>query len=452
MNFEDLQVIPPLLKALMKEGFTRPTEIQKKAIPIALQWKDILGCAQTGSGKTLAFALPILQMLYNNRLKKWLVEWKIKRKIQVLILAPTRELAIQIGEDLWIYCTNTNFKHTVIYGWVNQFHQVKAIEKWVEVLIATPGRLEDLISQWFIKLSYVEFFVLDEADRMLEMGSWQDLKKIFKRLPEEKQTLFFSATMPKTIIELSNSILKEPEHICVHPVASSTDFIRQTAYFLNRNYKRQLLQQIVKRKDLESVIVFVNTINESERVFEFLQLAGIRVNYINKNKTQNQRQWALNELKQWDIKVLVATDIASRWLDVSNLSCVVNYDIPNDAETYVHRIGRTGRAWEKWLSITFCTPLEKEKLIAIEKLTGKTIENVADESYKEERVPQWRWEKTQKLADKNKEKIKKRKQYGKNTKSSSDRSVGWKKIEFKKTGSKTMREHKIAPKRQTKKR
>jgi len=275
MNFEELGVIPPLLKALVREWFSVPTEVQEKVIPLAIKWKDILGSAQTGSGKTLAFALPTLHTLYNRRLEKWLVEWKIKRNIKSLILAPTRELAIQIWETLAPYSTNVNMKHTVIYGGVNQFHQVKAIEKWVDILIATPGRLEDLISQWVIKLSYVEILTLDEADRMLEMWSLWDINKIMKRIPKGKQTFFFSATMPKAIRELSESILDNPEHVTVHTVSSTTENIKQKVYPVTRNYKRQLLQQLIKRRDLDSVLVFVNTKDESERVFEFVKSAGI---------------------------------------------------------------------------------------------------------------------------------------------------------------------------------
>lgn len=413
MDFKELEIIAPLLKALDKEWFSKPTEIQEKVIPFAINNRDILWCAQTWSGKTLAFALPTLQRLYNQRLKKWLVEWKIKRKIEALILAPTRELAIQIGEDLAPYSTNTNFKHTVIYGGVNQFHQVKAIEKWVDILVATPWRLEDLISQWIIKLSYVQVLTLDEADRMIAMWALEDIKNILKRLPKEKQTFFFSATMPKAIRELAGSMLVNPEHITVNTVSSTTVSIKQKKYDVSRNYKRQLLQQIVKRKDLDSVIVFVNTKDECERVFEFIKAAWISSDYINKNKTQNQRQLALNALKDWKIKVLVATDIASRWLDVKDLSCVVNYDIPTESETYVHRIWRTGRAWKSWLAISFCTSHDKEKFSNIEKLIWKTIEIVTDESYKEERVPKWKSEKTKQLNNKKKPRSSKKRHYWK---------------------------------------
>lgn len=414
MNFEELKVIPPLLKALAREWFSTPTEIQEEVIPYAIKGKDILWSAQTGSGKTLAFALPILQNLYNKRLEKGLVEWKIKRKIEALILAPTRELAIQIWETFAPYSTNVNMKHTVIYGGVNQFHQVKAIEKGVDILIATPGRLEDLISQGIVKLSYVKILTLDEADRMLEMWALEDIKKILKRMPKEKQALFFSATMPKIIKDLASTILHCPENVTVHAVSSTTDSITQKSHLVTRNYKRQLLQQTIKRQDLDSIIVFVNTKDECERVFEFVKSAWIRADFINKNKTQNQRQIALKALKDGNIKVLVATDIASRWLDVSNLSCVVNYDIPSEPETYVHRIWRTWRAWKKWLAITFCTSFDTDKMKAIESLIWQTIEVVTDESHKEERVQKWKSEKTKIINAKNAPRSKKKRHYWKN--------------------------------------
>ena len=414
MNFNELKIIPPLLKALEREWFSIPTEIQEKTIPLAIHGKDVLGSARTWSGKTLAFVIPLLHNLYNKRLEEWLVEWKIKRKIKALILAPTRELAIQIWKTFAPYSTNVNMKYTTIYGWVNQFHQVKALERWVDILIATPGRLEDLISQWILKLSYVEILILDEADRMLDMWSILDIKKILNRLPFEKQTLFFSATMSETIKELAWSILKDPKHIVVHAVASTTDTIKQKVYIVTRNYKRQLLQQIIKRSDLDSILVFVNTINETEKVFEFTKWTWIKCDFINKNKSQNARQKALDALKDWKIKVLIATDIASRWLDVNNLSCVINYDLPWDSETYVHRIWRTARAWKDWLAISFCTSQETEKLKDIELLIWKTLDAVEDNSYKNEIVPKGKSEKIIRLNEKNKPKWKKKRHYGKN--------------------------------------
>ncbi|MFK7780447.1 MAG: DEAD/DEAH box helicase [Candidatus Gracilibacteria bacterium] len=390
MNFEELNVISPLLKAILREGFDTPTKIQEEVIPFAIKGKDILGSAQTGSGKTLAFALPILQNLYNKRLEKGLKDGKIKRKIQALVIAPTRELAIQIGEAFAPYSTNTNMKHTVIYGGVNQFHQVKAIEKGVDILIATPGRLEDLISQGIIKLSYVEILTLDEADRMLDLGFLADIKKIIKRIPKQRQTFFFSATMPKTIKALASSILHCPEEITVNTVSKPTNTIKQQVYHIKSSHRRQLLQQIVKNKKYDSILVFVKTMNDTEYVLEYVKVAGIKADSIHKKKTQNARQKALKSLKNGEIKVLVATDIASRGLDINDLSCVINFHIPSDSETYVHRIGRTARAGKKGVAISFCIDKDKENLSRIESLIGKKIEIIDDKSYLEEVIPKGR--------------------------------------------------------------
>lgn len=390
MKFTDLEIIPPLQKALDRQGFDIATEIQEKVIPLAIKWNDILGCAQTGSWKTLAFWLPIFQTMYNKRLEEWLLEGKVKRKIKTLIIAPTRELAIQIGESLSLYCTNVNFKLTTIYGWVNDFHQIKAIEKWVDILVATPGRLEDLISQWVVKLSYVENLVLDEADRMLDMWFIADIKKVIKRIPHGKQTFFFSATMPKSIRELANSILHCPEEITVHAVNSTVDKIEQQVYHIKSSHRRQLLQQLVKKKEFKSMIVFVKTKDDTEYVLEYVKSAWISCDNIHRNRSQNARQRALKALKDGDIKVLVATDIASRWLDVNDLSCVINYNIPADPETYVHRIWRTARAGKDWVAITFCISWEKDNLKSVEELTWSKLKIIDDESYKEEVIPKWR--------------------------------------------------------------
>ena len=390
LKFSELEIIPPLVKALDKQWFTESTEIQEKVIPLAIKWNDILWCAQTWSGKTLAFTLPILHNMYNGRLKKWLVEWKVNRLIKTLIIAPTRELAIQIWESLSPYCTNTNFKHTVIYWGVNQFHQVKALEKWVDIIIATPGRLEDLISQGFIKLSYVEFLVLDEVDIMLDMWFLPDIKKVLKRLWKARQTLFFSATMPKKIKDLAFEILSSPDEISINTKSLTVEKINQTVYHVASSNRRKLLQYIVKNKEYKSIIVFVKTKDETEFILEYVKAAWVLCDNIHRNKTQNARQRALKSLKDWDIKVLVATDIASRWLDVDDLSCVVNYNIPSDPETYVHRIWRTARAGKKWVAITFCTKSEKEKLDEVEKLTWKKITINTNEDYKNEVIHQWR--------------------------------------------------------------
>ncbi len=388
MNFSDLPLVNPLLKALEKASFTTPTQIQEKVIPEALLWDDILWCAQTGSGKTLAFTLPILQNLYNKKKEKWTLESK-ERKILSLILAPTRELAIQIGETFAPYATNVNMKYTVIYGWVNQFHQVQALKRWVDILIATPWRLEDLISQGFIKLSYVEILTLDEADKMLDMGFLPDVKKILKRIPTPRQTFFFSATMPPAIKTLANEMLSSPKEITVHSVASTTDTIIQKVYHINFANKRKLLQQIAKRRDLASILVFVKTKDDTEMVLNFLKSAHISADNIHRNRSQNARQRSIQALKDGKIKVLVATDIAARGIDIENLSCVVNYNIPSDSEAYVHRIGRTARAGKSGLAISMCSEPEKEHLENIEKLIWKKLLVVNDDSYKNEEISKW---------------------------------------------------------------
>lgn len=390
MKFSDLDIIAPLQKALDKEGFSTPTEIQEKVIPLAIKWKDILWCAQTGSGKTFAFALPILQNIYVSRIAKWQEDWKIKRKLQALIIAPTRELAIQIWESFKLYCSNVNLKHTVIFGWVNDFHQKKAIEKWIDILVATPGRLEDLISQWVIKLSNIEYLVLDEADKMLNMGFLPDIKKVIKRIPKEKQTLFFSATMPKEIRELASTLLHCEEEVTVHKVASTTTNINQQVFHVKASDRRQLLQYIVKNKSYTSILVFVRTKDDTEYVLDYVKTAWVLADNIHRNRSQNARQRALKALKDGEIKVLVATDIASRWLDINDLSCVVNYNIPSEPDDYVHRIWRTARAGKKWIAISFCINHEKEYLDKVEKLIWKKIEVNEDMDYKNEVIPKWK--------------------------------------------------------------
>ncbi len=386
MKFEELRLIPPLLKTITREGFTIPTEIQEKVIPLGTKWKDILGCAQTGSGKTLAFLLPILQKLYNDRIEKDLPDGPIKRKIEALIIAPTRELAVQIWEACKPYSSDSNMKHTVICGWVNDFHQIKAIEKWLDILIATPGRLEDLISQWVVKLSYVKLLVLDEADRMLDLGFLWDVHKIIKRIPKRRQTFFFSATMPDKIQALADSLLHCPEKITIISKKPTLETIKQQVYHVKSSHRRQLLQMLVKRKDFQSIIVFVKKKDDVAYITEYVKASGVKVDCIHKDRTQNGRQKALAALKNWDIKVLVATDIASRGLDINDLSCVINYNIPNEAETYVHRIGRTARAGKKGTAITFLINHEEEELAAIEKLIKQKLEVVEEKDYLDEVV------------------------------------------------------------------
>lgn len=386
MKFENLWLIWPLLKTIAREGFTTPTEIQEKVIPLAVKGKDILGSAQTGSGKTLAFVLPILQLLYTDRLERDLPDGKIKRKIEALIIAPTRELAVQIGEACKPYCSDTNLKHTVICGGVNDFHQIKAIEKWVDILVATPGRLEDLISQWVIKLSYVKILTLDEADRMLHLWFLWDVHKVLKRIPAQRQTFFFSATMPKEIQALANSLLNNPEKIAIQSEKPTLQEITQQVYHVKPSHRRQLLQMLVKRKSFPSTIVFVKKKDDVSYIRDYVKSAGVSVDCIHKDRTQNGRQNALNALKNGDIKVLVATDIASRGLDIHDLSCVINYNIPNEAETYVHRIGRTARAGKKGTAITFLIDHEEAELAAIEKLIDQKLEVITEKDYLTEKI------------------------------------------------------------------
>jgi len=405
MKFTDLPLISPLQKALLQQDFTIATQIQAEVIPFALDKKDILWCAQTGSGKTLAFALPILQNIYKNnreaeimyseklakldekeRKKAKKLNKKNIKKIQSLILAPTRELAIQIGESFAPFCTNTNLKHTVIYGGKNQFHQVKALEKWVDILIATSWRLIDLIEQWFIKLDSVEIFTLDEADKMLEMWFMEDVQKVIKLLPKQKQTLFFSATMPPKIKKLAEKILNQPEEITIERVAITAPDIKQEVYHIDQAQKRQLLQYLIKKEEYQSIIVFVKTKDDTETVLEYVKSAWIEADNMHRNRSQNARQRALRSLKDWVIKVLVATDLASRWIDIDNLSCVINYDLPQEEETYVHRIWRTARAGKKGIAISMCVPEQRIKLEKIEKLIWKTISVNNDINYKEEEV------------------------------------------------------------------
>jgi len=395
MNFSDLKLASPIDKLLIKHNFTTPTEIQEKVIPLAIEWNDILWTAQTGSWKTLAFSLPILHNMYTKRKAEWKEEWKQTRIIKALIITPTRELAIQIWDTLKPYCTNTNFKHTVINWWVNQFHQVKALEKWVDILVATPWRLLDLISQWHINISHVEHFVIDEADKMLEMWFMVDVKKVIKWV-KDNQTYFFSATMSKEVRELAGSILKNPIHIKVNDKVITTQTIKQQLYRINQWSKRQLLQYIIKRHDLDSIIIFANTKDQTEIIHDYILALNIKCDIIHRWRTQNWRQKALEALKKWYIKVLIATDIASRWLDVSDLSCVINFDIPNESETYVHRIWRTGRAGKDWLAISFSTQDDIWKVKAIEELTWEKIEVINDDSYKKEIIPKSKYKLTNK--------------------------------------------------------
>jgi ATP-dependent RNA helicase RhlE len=375
MQFESLNIIEPILKALKEEGYTTPTPIQAKAIPIVLEGTDLLGCAQTGTGKTAAFAIPILQLLNANK------TYDKKRKIRSLIVTPTRELAIQIGESFNNYGRHTGLKCTVIFGGVNQYSQTSALQNGVDILIATPGRLLDLMNQRHISLKDIEIFVLDEADRMLDMGFIHDVKKLLLALPKKRQSLFFSATMPPEIVKLANSILENPSKVEVTPVSSTADTIRQYVYFVDKGNKNALLVDILKDKNIKTALVFTRTKHGADKVVKVLIKSNIKAEAIHGNKSQNARQRALSGFKAQTIRVLVATDIAARGIDVDDLEYVINYELSNVAETYVHRIGRTGRAGANGTAFSFCDAEEKAYLKDIEKLIAKKIPVIDNHPY-----------------------------------------------------------------------
>ncbi|MFV0411729.1 MAG: DEAD/DEAH box helicase [Oscillospiraceae bacterium] len=367
MEFKQLTLIEPLLKAVDQAGYVQPSPIQQKAIPSVLAGRDLLACAQTGTGKTAAFALPILQLLSAAPAAAK------NRPIRTLVLTPTRELALQIEESFKSYGKFLPLRATVIFGGVGQNPQVAALRKGVDVLVATPGRLNDLIGQGYIDLSKVEIFVLDEADRMLDMGFVHDVKKVLKLLPQQKQTLLFSATMPPEIVQLANGLLHNPAKVFVTPVSSTVDTIQQKLYKVDKANKRFLLAGLLKEPAFGSTLVFTRTKHGADRVVRELAREGVKAMAIHGNKSQNARQAALGQLKDGSIKVLVATDIAARGLDINELSHVVNYDLPNIPETYVHRIGRTGRAGHGGVAISFCCFDELEYLADIEKLIGFAV-------------------------------------------------------------------------------
>ena len=365
MTFRDLGLIAPILKALEEQGYQQPSPIQAKAIPPALVGRDVLGCAQTGTGKTCAFAAPILQRLNGKKTEG--------HPIRALILTPTRELAIQIGESFDAYGRHLPLRAAVIFGGVGQNPQVEQLKKGVDILVATPGRLEDLHQQGFVDVSKLEIFVLDEADRMLDMGFIHDVKKILKWLPEKKQTLFFSATMPPEITKLVNSLLHDPARVAVDPVSSPVEVIRQSVCFVDRGNKVKLLAHLIREMQVRSALVFTRTKHGANKVARELEKNGIPSAAIHGNKSQTARQQALADFKAGKIRVLVATDIAARGLDIEDLSHVFNYNLPDVPETYVHRIGRTGRAGKGGVAVALCEFSEKELLRDIEKLIGKPV-------------------------------------------------------------------------------
>lgn len=367
MTFEDLELIEPIRKALQKEGYITPTPIQAEAIPIVLEGYDLLGCAQTGTGKTAAFSIPIIQNLYEQD------KTGKKRGIKALVLTPTRELAIQIDESFAAYGRFTGLRHTVIFGGVGQKPQTDALQRGVDVLIATPGRLLDLINQGFIRLHTLDYFVLDEADRMLDMGFIHDIKRILPLLPKKRQSLFFSATMPPEIEKLAGTILHDPQKVEVTPPSSTVEKIDQSVYFVEKKEKVNLLRDLLKDKSLESVLVFTRTKHGADKVARVLIKAEIKAEAIHGNKSQNARQRALSNFKDHTTRVLIATDIAARGIDVDHLTHVINFELPNVPETYVHRIGRTGRAGRSGVAFSFCDAEEVPLLKDIHKLIGKQI-------------------------------------------------------------------------------
>ena len=365
MAFKKLFLIEPILKALTAEGYTQPTPIQQQAIPLVLEKRDLLGCAQTGTGKTAAFAIPILQLLYEQKNRK--------PGIKVLILTPNRELAIQINESFAAYGKFTGITHTVVFGGVSQLKQTNAIQRGVDVLVATPGRLLDLMNQGFIDISHLEIFVLDEADRMLDMGFINDVKKVIGRIPKKRQTLFFSATMPPEIQTLANQLLTNPAKVEVTPPSTTVEKIDQSLYFTNKSDKQYLLLQLLQETQIPNALVFSRTKHGADKIVKFLLKSSVKSAAIHGNKSQNARQNALSDFKNGKIKVLVATDIAARGIDIDDLTHVFNFDLPEVPETYVHRIGRTGRAGNTGTAIAFCDEEQKIELRDIEKLIGLKI-------------------------------------------------------------------------------
>jgi ATP-dependent RNA helicase RhlE len=376
MTFDQLSLIEPILQAIKNEGYTTPTPIQAKAIPIVLSGKDLIGCAQTGTGKTAAFSIPILQLLENEHRHQ-----TGQRKIKTLILTPTRELAIQINDSLAAYGRYTKLKHAVIFGGVSQKSQTDALRHGVDILVATPGRLLDLISQGFINLRHLQIFVLDEADRMLDMGFIHDIKKVIALLPTKRQTLFFSATMPPEIQKLADSLLYKPEQVEVTPVSSTVDLIEQSMYMVSKADKPALLLHLLDTLAVPSALVFTRTKHGADKVVKTLQKFDISSAAIHGNKSQNARQNALENFKTGAIKVLVATDIAARGIDIDELAYVFNFELPDVPETYVHRIGRTGRAGASGKAISFCDDEERESLRDIQKLIAKQIPVVTNQPY-----------------------------------------------------------------------
>jgi len=374
MTFKELNIIAPILQALEAEQYTQPTPIQQQAIPHVAAGRDLLGCAQTGTGKTAAFAIPILQALSSRPAKA-------HNAIRTLILTPTRELALQIDESFGAYGRNLRIRHTAIFGGVPQGRQVEILKRGVDVLIATPGRLLDLIGQKFINIANIEIFVLDEADRMLDMGFVHDVKKIVAKLPAKRQTLFFSATMPPEIQTLANTILTNPAEVKVTPVSSTAKTVKQSLYYVDKKQKKDLLTYILRDTSISRSLVFTRTKHGADKLVKELHKSGINAAAIHGNKSQSARQRALSDFKNSNIRVLVATDIAARGIDIDELPYVINYELPEVPETYVHRIGRTGRAGANGIAISFCDAEETADLRGIQKLIGFNVPVVSEHPF-----------------------------------------------------------------------
>lgn len=415
MNFKDLKLVDPILRALDDKGYTTPTPIQAKAIPYVLDKRDVLGTAQTGTGKTAAFSIPIIQQIHEQ-------ECQQNRRVTLrsLIVTPTRELAIQIDENIRDYCKYTRVKHTVIFGGVKQGKQVASLKQGVHILTATPGRLLDLISQGLLSIDTVNLFVLDEADRMLDMGFVNDVKRIVKLLPQKRQSLFFSATMPDNIVTLSKTILKNPQKVEVAPVSSAAETVKQYVYYTNKSEKRKLLLHIVKEYDIDQGLVFSRTKHGADRICKELRKKGVTCAAIHGDKSQNQRQRALNDFKDGKITLLVASDIAARGIDIDQLRYVINFDVPNVAETYVHRIGRSGRAGAEGIAISITEPEENIYIKDIEKLIKQKLNVVSDHPHPQTDKPMTEAEKK----EWNKEKQRRKQEFFANRKKNKQQGGG----------------------------
>ncbi|SHI81361.1 ATP-dependent RNA helicase RhlE [Arenibacter nanhaiticus] len=417
MTFTDLGITAPILKALTLEGYTNPTPIQEQSIPILLKGRDLLGCAQTGTGKTAAFSIPIIQQLIQDR-----QENGGHRKVRALVVTPTRELAIQIGENFTSYSRFTDIRNTVIFGGIKQARQTDALRKGADVIIATPGRLLDLMNQGFISLRDIKYAVLDEADQMLDMGFIHDIKKIIAKLPADRQSLFFSATMPPAIVELSQKILGDFDRVTIKPQQATAEKVEQAVYFVTKKNKPELLIHLLEKNPNDSALVFSRTKHGANKIVKQLAKADIKADAIHGNKSQTARQRALGDFKDGELKVLIATDIAARGIDVEELALVVNYDLPNVPETYVHRIGRTGRASASGVAISFCDAEERPFLKDIQKLINQQVPVISDHPFVDDTASEIPLEKTKSHHNRNKKRPVNAKHRGGGSRTNSRRS------------------------------